>query len=285
MATPIKRVAITNVFDDSSGRELRESYKVKSTTHYEWFKFVDGNRDVEHATKIKKSIEAVGLLICPILCNEHFEIIDGQGRFTACKDLGLPVYYVQQKGIGIAEVRKMNSVSSNWKVGDFVHSYAVGNDKKMDYVYLDSLQRQFPAFGNNVIANAINGYGNGTYAPKIRNGEFECDAEMYEKAQECFSWLSDFVPYVKQIGGKCNYLYTALIWCFKNESVDNSYLLEKFKKYYSSIDEIAIESNAIKQIQDRIYNFNLRPPRELVYLSSDYERFKRSSRRSAKEKK
>lgn len=270
--------------DEWNVRNLKECYKVRRTFNYSMFKFLDENRTYEHAKVVGKSIDKIGLLPIPIVTDEFRRIHDGQGRFIACRQRNLPVYWIEVQGLSMDDTRELNSTSTKWKTGDFIHSYATGVDRKMDYVYLENLQKQFPQFGNVVITYAIDEHGCGSYAPKIRSGEFECDTEMYEQTQDCLTWLSQFVEYVKRIGGKCNYLYTALIWCYKNESIDNDYLLEKFKKYYASIDEIATEANAIKQIQEKIYNFNLRSPREPVFITSDYERFKLKKKRDAKEK-
>lgn len=274
MATPIRNASlVSDSVMDVLGRELRYNYKVKSTTHYEWFKLVDGNRDVRHAAKIKKSIEAVGLLICPILCNENFEIIDGQGRFTACKELGIPVYYVQQKGIGIEEVRKMNSVSTNWTTGDYVHSYTSGEDVSESYILLESLTKQFPSFGIAFIASVASQRRDTHFSLKqIKNGEFQCTEDQYNAAVRKLSYINQFVKMVNQINGNSDYMYRALSFCYENSDVDNDYLLQKFKQRYKSIREVASVRGALESIQ-AAYNYHQDSTHEAVFLISDYDRY------------
>ena len=75
---------------------------VFSTTKYDMFSFLDANRklNVRNYSKLINSMKEEQLKI-PIIVNEKFQIIDGQHRFTAEKELGLPVYYMVQKGYGI----------------------------------------------------------------------------------------------------------------------------------------------------------------------------------------
>ena len=42
------------------------------------------------------------LLMCPIIVNENYEIIDGQHRYSASKELGLPIRYIVGEGYGSA---------------------------------------------------------------------------------------------------------------------------------------------------------------------------------------
>lgn len=262
---------------------LSESYKVKSTMNYGMFRLIDGNRDTNHAARIKKSIQEVGFLICPILCNEKMEIIDGQGRFTACKELNIPVYYVVQNGIGINEVRKMNSVSTNWKARDYVHSYTAGEQEKQDYKYFENLCKQFPMFGNATITLAISDYASSHYSEKLRNGDLRCGVAEYDRAVKILDWLKSFSDYVKSIGGRKNYMYSALIYCYRNADVDNAYLLKKFSQRYKTCPEIASERQAIENIE-KIYNNRIDKGHEEIYLVSDFEKYKKLCRANALER-
>lgn len=87
---------------------------VLRTNDYEKFNHLSGNRIINelNLAKIKKSMEE-NFLISPILVNEHLEIIDGQHRLQAVKELGFPVYYFVNKGYGLKEVQALNSNGKN----------------------------------------------------------------------------------------------------------------------------------------------------------------------------
>jgi hypothetical protein len=115
--------------------------KVLITSNYGKFKRLDGNRKLTQARakKIKKSIQEVGYIPSPIITNEKYEVIDGQGRLQALQELELPVYYIVIPGIGIEECIAMNVNTSNWSVMDYIESHAeTGN---ISYVYLLNLMK------------------------------------------------------------------------------------------------------------------------------------------------
>lgn len=97
------------------------------------FKIIEGNRQVSdlHVARLKRSIEEE-YLMSPIIVNEKNEIIDGQHRFEAIKELGLPLYYIVCDGYGLPEVQRMNQHSRIWKIDDYLDGYA--SMGKRDYI-------------------------------------------------------------------------------------------------------------------------------------------------------
>lgn len=77
--------------------------KVKFTTDYKMFRTMPENRIVKQArvAKIIMSFRKVGYIPIPIVVNERYEVIDGQGRLSACQQLGIPVSYMVIPGIGV----------------------------------------------------------------------------------------------------------------------------------------------------------------------------------------
>lgn len=101
---------------------------VHVTEDYNLFNKLEGNRMVNHkkVNKIKEAIEIEGIDIlkyAPIIVDENFKILDGQHRFQVCKDLKRPVHFIQVNEMGIKEVAKINSNSTNWAVDDYLSTY------------------------------------------------------------------------------------------------------------------------------------------------------------------
>ena len=65
------------------------------TTDYDIFKQLLGNREINynHVRRLIKSMQEEYLIV-PIQVNEKMEVIDGQHRIAACKELGFPIYYM-----------------------------------------------------------------------------------------------------------------------------------------------------------------------------------------------
>jgi len=83
-----------------------EANKILLTTNYDMFKLSARNRPInrEHLRQLKAAISKCNQLdVNPILINSEFEVINGQHRLTAAKELGLPIYYMQKPTEDIPE--------------------------------------------------------------------------------------------------------------------------------------------------------------------------------------
>ena len=74
---------------------------IHTTKDYDKFKITKGNRtmDIAHKDKLKESMKIDDILsLRPILIRENGEVIDGQHRLTAAKELGLEIHYMIADG-------------------------------------------------------------------------------------------------------------------------------------------------------------------------------------------
>ena len=272
-----------NPFTKQKEEQRKDPWKVANimaTYNYDRFKLIDGNRPIDnHFMKIVKMIEAVGTLWCPVLVNERMEIVDGQHRFQAFKFLKKPVIYVVQSGIGENELSAMNTVAKNWDANNWINYYAnASSQQKQDYKYLQALKKMFTGYSPTVYDMAINGTVSGGGNRKVKDGSYEVSIEQYNAAVKILEWLDKFKPFISGISGKKEYVHKALIFCYTHPQVDNDYLFEKFERHYNKLGSISSIEIAIKEIQDKVYNFNIRHPREDVNLVNDYTFYKRSKK-------
>jgi len=121
-------------------------YELKQSSDYSMFTFMKGNRNV-NPFNLKRIIESmrVNPLFSPIMVNEKLEIIDGQHRFLASKELGLPFYYIVVNGYSINEVHILNTNSSNWKRLDYLQGYV--DLGLRPYIKFKEFMDMFPIFG------------------------------------------------------------------------------------------------------------------------------------------
>lgn len=105
------------------------------TSDYGQFEFTEYNRSVDagHVRKLKKLIKRQGLMQ-PISVTPDGYIIDGQHRFHACRELGIPIKYIVSDALRMSEVVELNNSSKPWTIADKVHSYAAQG--KEDYIKL-----------------------------------------------------------------------------------------------------------------------------------------------------
>lgn len=99
---------------------------MKKTTDYDKFKLLRRNRLIKanHVAYLKKQIlESNFLHENPIHVTKDFEIINGQHRFTAAKELGLPIYYEIKDPFDPSSLIHSNFAKA-WTAEDYIHYFA-----------------------------------------------------------------------------------------------------------------------------------------------------------------
>ena len=109
-------------------------------THlYHAFSFLNVNRPLNEKkiTSLKENIKENGLII-PITVNPKFQIIDGQHRFEALKELGYDIEYNirNTKNTDIADV---NNTGSGWIADNYTNLWSVEGDNTESYNYYNYL--------------------------------------------------------------------------------------------------------------------------------------------------
>lgn len=108
---------------NSSAKAVNTVFK---TDDLNIFKQIDGNRvpNLQHVKRLSDSFKFYGMKCNPILVNENMEVIDGQHRLMAAKEVGVPVYYIVVDGYNLADVHTLNLNQKNWIKKDFMEGYA-----------------------------------------------------------------------------------------------------------------------------------------------------------------
>lgn len=226
------------------------------------FKTLDGNRSVEPARvdKIARSIQRVGFVPSPIVVNDRMEVIDGQGRLEACKQLNLPIPYIQIDGIGIEECLSMNINQVNWSTRDYVNSWAErGNEnyiKLRDFLDACDFPLQIGLwlmFRSPRVSN------------RIQNGTVEVTDEMMDDAVDLSIYLHkfDMIETNRRLQ-----LAVAISFAITVDGVTKDGLERAITKNPRAFVAIADVSECIGVIED-VYNRGKRIHR--VYLRHAYE--------------
>lgn len=253
------------------------------TDDYNKFKRLDGNRAVQ-AVRVKKvidSIKANGYIYSPIIVNERWEVIDGQARLEAFKNLGLTVDYIQEKGLTVKDCVALNLYQTKWNLYDFINSFAeLGN---VSYQYLQNLVKRFPMFPVDTITAAC-GYASRA-ANTVKAGDFECGPGTYSVAQQVLDWLKELRPYMDRAKGNTQYVSYALIFAWKQPDIDANRLRDKFIKFYSTsvVKPYVDVGGAVKAVAD-LYNYKTAFERINLDLRYEEDMRKRQSM-SGKQKK
>lgn len=240
-----------NVNDNSQGGFVDNS-AIKVTSDYTKFKFILTNRDRRrgHIENLKKAFEENGNLtkVQPILVNDQMEIIDGQHRYVAAKELSEPIYYTVAPGLGVHEARQMNILHKTWDTSDFARSYADGGDASYKR-YLELIEEY--EVSHSVVMYYVVGEEKKGVMAGFRNGEFSLTPEQKEITAERLEHLTavgEFAPMWKQ-----REFAVALLKCMNVPGYDPERMLSKLS-FSHDIPKYASVLDYQRKLED-IYNF------------------------------
>jgi hypothetical protein len=157
--------------------------EIKVTDDYGKFSFMGCNRDVK-SDKVLKSIKENGDFTKwkPILVTPGFKIIDGQHRFQACKELGLPIHYIVYDGDEDYDkvMRTLNIEVKVWQMEDWLTYYV--KEGKESYMKMNDLMKSDYVGG---LSNAIYIFSNGrTNSVDFKKGNLVDDSAYFQRMHE-----------------------------------------------------------------------------------------------------
>ena len=221
---------------------------------------------------LKKSIKEHGYIRNPIVVNEKMEILDGQGRYTACKELVKPIQFTVVEGAGIKECMVLNQNGKNWTLTDFIKSYA--NQGNQSYIYFDQLLENYK-FGITATLYAIeNKLSPSRGTDIIKNGNVFIDKDIYIQAVESLNILKELEPYINRIEGRKEIIKVGIVFATRIGICDNQRLIESIKKRFSMIAPVASMNGFLDDLS-KIYNYKQRSSETRIYLKEEYDRRKR----------
>ena len=238
--------------------------KIYTTKNYDQFRKMIDNREVKTRTtnKIIESIKRVGYITNPIICNERYQIIDGQNRFEALKALDMPIDYIIEEGLTIEHCRALNINQSNWSTMDWIKSYADGGN--VNYKYLLNLIDAYSDMKMRVIIFAITGaLINGA---EVKKGEIECSPQQYAEAIKKLDWLRGVIKPLSNIDGNRWAIECAALWAYSDPDVDNANLVDAISKNYGIASSVSTIESALEQLEI-IYNYRRR---NKAYIKTNY---------------
>lgn len=236
--------------------------QVNQTNDYSIFKSLEGNRKVNelHVKRLKKSFEKE-YLFSPIIVNEKFEIIDGQHRFKAAKEMQLPINYTVVHGYDLKEVQTLNANSKNWNKLDYLNAYCdLGYES---YIQMRQFMRDYPDFGiaaAEMILTAKNSRGNSEHTYKFNEGSLRIDniKLSYDNAEKIMMF--------KGLHEKWSSLafISAVLQLFDHPNYDHSNMIRKIKLDPSALVP-CVTAPQYKIVLEDIFNYKSRNKVSLRY--------------------
>ena len=234
------------------------AYNVYVTKDYSVFRRLEGNRDIPESriSKIVESIQTIGWVHNPIIVNEKMEVIDGQGRLTALQRLKMPVEYIIAEGAGNKECIYMNMNMVNWKLSDFIKSYAEqGNE---NYKRLLNLMETYANGNLDIISTAVYRVSKSKHR-EIKQGILQLTEEQYNAAIPRLEYIKPMLEKIddKKLPGSVVTLMQTLIYYFDYPEVDKERLAYSVEKYIYNATPWVLNTDCEREVENA-YNYGMR---------------------------
>ena len=240
-------------------------YKIYITNDYSLFKKMIGNREClpPRIAKIIRSIKEVGLIPVPIVCNEKYEVCDGQGRLEACTELKQPVYYMIVPGLGINEVKALNINITKWSIQDYIKGYA--EEGNHNFVLLLDLIEKYPELSLTSIFCAVKGTMH-INSRGIKDESFRMTENEYRNAIIKLDWVKDISNIETQSSKEI--LISTMLYLYGIPAIDNNKLKNQV------INKISLapawsDCLTCSMALEKIYNLR---NQNKVYISSEFKK-------------
>lgn len=170
--------------------------EIKLTNNYEMFKFRRENRELNYnkVANLKSILLEDGRQIMPIICNTEMEIIDGQHRFQALKELNWDVMYYVDEAVTVKDLVSINNTQKNWSLMDYIHYYAsLGNES---YIKLEELCKEYSDIPLKAIIPSLN-EGTFIHERNIKNGNVKFTNIDFQNGEEALKFVRNIKNNIK----------------------------------------------------------------------------------------
>jgi len=243
-------LARTSVVDQIN--TLSDGLCIKYTDNYDVFKPHPLQRDLkpEHVAKIQRSMQKRGFVPEKhIICNEEMQVVDGQHRLQAAKNLGISTYYTVSAAVDVDDIREMAKTVAAWDLEDYVSSYIKqGNENYKRVVALKELSLlNWNAF----LGGAIRITENNARAD-FRNGKFILTDR---REQEVFQFIHQYHLFKDTFSGwKIRIFVAACSYIFSHPKYDHAQMTARLEYQRSKLFRCTTTDEYISMLSD-IYNY------------------------------
>ena len=240
--------------------------EIRTTRDYHLFKLMPGNRAIKNrAENIKESIEKIGWISNPIIVNQDMEIIDGQSRFIALRDLNKPIEYQVIPHLNLDDCRTLNRYNTEWGTIDYLYSYA--EEGNVNYIRLKNLME---TFGEKQIRIVLQACSKSYHKDEFQEGRTIVTDKDFGNGYRRLNILGRFKDISKRFSGRSITKAPAFFFIADQKDIDIDYLESVLST--CNPDEIYTDSlvHFLESIQ-KVYNKN-RVRKNRIHIAEDYKK-------------
>ena len=184
------------------------------------------------------------------------EVIDGQGRLTALQRLGMPVEYIIAEGAGNKECIYMNMNMVNWKLPDFIKSYA--EQGNANYQRLLALMEKYANGNLDIISTAVYRVSKSKHRD-IKQGTLQLTQEQYEAAIPRLEYIKPLLDTLdaNKLPGSLVTLMQTLIYYYDYPEVDKERLAYSVEKNIYNATPWVLNTDCEREVENA-YNYGMK---------------------------
>lgn len=250
--------------------------RIFQTDEYDIFKRLPDNRDVLEK-RVRKLIASISekYLTNPIIVNENMEIIDGQGRFEALKQLGKPIDFIVVHGAGSEDCKRMNRFNTRWSTLDFAKSFAKAGITSYIILLRGVADTKLSITTVLRLANhGTNPKGSSVAMSKFEKGELDFAEKDYYTVLAVHSAADDITFALQTTHRRNEAFYTAVKVVTETENYNHERMLRNCATLRGSYNQMSSLKDQLVEFE-RIYNHRTSGDNKLYF--SDYLRNKGAS--------
>lgn len=239
---------------------------MQKTTNYEIFKVHENNRKIDECSlrKLKLSLQTRNMLhLKPIIVNSNFEVIDGQHRLQAAKELLLEVYYEIDHQNNLDDIILLNANQKNWTLEDYLNFYC--NKGIEPYLKIRDLTTTYDLSISNCAAIFSASPERHSHQIKFKSGLLKLNMEDFSEAEnkiKCLCRIRKFLDerlLYKQKYYRAPYFTKAYLQFISNSEYDESVFFKKIEQKIDAFHSCSTVSGYYEMFK-QIYNFRNSDP-------------------------
>lgn len=239
-----KNIALEEPILLNSHENDNEIPSIQKTKDFSIFKTLEGNRKVSetHVKNLMDFIKRRNLLkFNPILINDGYEVIDGQHRLEAAKELGIPIYFIQGKGLSYKDAGVLNACSDDWEFKEYLEMYIKNGHQ--EYIRLQKFKEEHN-LNLKRFQFLMSTEQKSIFNEKFKIGTFHIIDDLNDLSEKIRK-IDSIIEYLEEIILSSNkrFIYTDNFWralyLFLKKDVDVEKLKEKISIKYQSITQKA----------------------------------------------
>lgn len=230
--------------------------EIYETKDYEVFTLIESNRPI-YPAHLRRLVSAIKhnnkLQQNPIRVSPDGEVLDGQHRLEAAKELNLPIfYYIDDSDTDVTDIVAENWTVKRWTLNDVINFWCANG--KESFIKLREFLEKHPWMTAPVAVAVLQGrksnsYINGRNRERFIMGEFEITDWQY--ATRFANAIGDFMKLIDFANDRK--FMAAISYLLRLPDYDHERMIEQMERYGTDMERQVSQTEYLRTLEE-VYN-------------------------------